>query len=469
MNPGRSAYGSAMSPRFLCCFALLVALSSRAFAQPPEPEPPTGDASGVTPAGAVSIEPAARDDAIRDRLRRVLLATDAISDLDVRVDSGVVFIDGHTTEPEFVALASDLARNTVGVVAVVNRLELAASSPWDLSPARDELRKLWRDVVAALPLVGVGLVVVTVAAVGASLVRRGLQPVLRRRVGVALLADIGARAAGILVLLLGVYLALRIGGLTRLAVTVIGGTGLVGLVVGIAFRGITENFLASLFLSLQQPFREGDLVEVAGSTGYVRKLTSRTTLLTTLDGAQVQIPNATVFGSVIRNFTSSPNRREDFVVGIGYDVAVPHAQEVVLGVLRDHSAVLDHPEPWVLVDRLAPSAVELRVYFWLDGRAHGWLKVRSSVMRLTKRALQDAAISLPDEAREVVFPDGVPLRWSEAEPVPEARAGRPEPPPPETPSTSSEGELATEAAEIEEHARTSWEPDADENLLRRER
>lgn len=118
-------------------------------------------------------------------------------------------------------------------------------------------------------------------------------------------------------MLAGLYLVLRIAGLTQLALTVVGGTGLIGLVLGIAFRDITENLLASLLLSLQQPFREGDLVEVAEVTGYVQRLTSRTTVLMTLDGNQAQVPNSTVFKSTIHNFSSNPNRRDDFIVGIG--------------------------------------------------------------------------------------------------------------------------------------------------------
>ena len=70
----------------------------------------------------------------------------------------------------------------------------------------------------------------------------------------------------------GAYLILRVSGLTQLALTVVGGTGLIGLVIGIAFRDITDNFLASIFLSLQRPFENGDLVEIAGETGYVQQL-----------------------------------------------------------------------------------------------------------------------------------------------------------------------------------------------------
>ncbi len=66
------------------------------------------------------------------------------------------------------------------------------------------------------------------------------------------------------VLLLGLFLVLRMTGLTRLAMTVLGGTGLFGLVIGIDFRDIAENFLARILLSMNNPFRYGDLIEVGG-------------------------------------------------------------------------------------------------------------------------------------------------------------------------------------------------------------
>lgn len=157
--------------------------------------------------------------------------------------------------------------------------------------------------------------------------------------------DVIARGVGGLVVICGGYLILRVSGLTQLALTVVGGTGLIGLIIGIAFRDITENFLASIFLSMQRPFETGDLVEVSGVTGYVQQLNMRTTILMTLDGNFVQIPNACVYKSNLRNFTTTPNRREDFVVGIGYDTAISEAQEIAQKVLADHPAVLNDPEP----------------------------------------------------------------------------------------------------------------------------
>ena len=84
-------------------------------------------------------------------------------------------------------------------------------------------------------------------------------------------------------------------------------------------------------------------------TGYVKQLNMRTTILATLDGNLAQIANASVYKSKLSNFTTNANRRENFIVGIGYDDAINEAQEIALHVLADHPAVLIIPEPLVLV------------------------------------------------------------------------------------------------------------------------
>ena len=415
--------------------------------------------------GKVEVQPVAGDDEIRRRITNILRVTSWFGEPDVTVQEGVVFLKGTTENDESRQWAGDLAKNTQGVVAVVNQIEVAPTTIWDFEPTFQVLNDLIRGFIRLLPLIVVAMVVIAISWIFARLTVYVLRRRLRAQSLSRLLREVLARAGGMIVMLVGLYLVLRIAGLTQLALTVVGGTGLIGLVLGIAFRDITENFLASLFLSLQQPFREGDLIEVANVTGYVQRLTSRTTVVTTLDGNQVQVPNSTVFKSTIRNFTSNPNRREDFIVGIGYDDAISFAQEIALKVLAEHPAVLNEPEPLVLVDSLGPSTVNLRVYFWLDGGQHSWAKVKSSVIRLVKRAFQDSAISLPDEAREVTFPQGIPVRMIEGEEAVEPARPVPAKPgtEPETVATRAEAGLQSEAGEIKEQARRSWSPG--ENLL----
>lgn len=451
---------------FLCCAVItFTSVAAQQIDGEDTPLPVKASDGKLEQPGKVEVKSVARDDQIRQRIANILETTTWFGEPKVTVQEGIVFLKGTTENDESKQWAGDLAKNTEGVVAVVNQIEVAPSTVWNFDPTFLVLSDLARGFLRLLPLIVVAVVVIAISWLFARftvyLLRRGL---LGRALS-HLLREVLARAGGMLVMLAGLYLVLRIAGLTQLALTLVGGTGLIGLVLGIAFREITENFLASLFLSLQQPFREGDLVEVAGVTGYVQRLTSRTTVLMTLDGNQAQVPNSTVFKSIIRNFTSNPNRREDFIVGIGYDDSIPFAQEVALKVLVDHPAVLDEPEPLVLVENLGSSTVNLRVYFWLDGGRLSWLKVKSSVIRLVKRAFQESGISLPDEAREVTFPNGVPVRMVEsqgaaepAEPVLKKPAAEPD-----TVATKAETSLQSEAGEIKEQARKSWTPG--ENLL----
>ena len=296
----------------------------------------------LAPAPAkVDVKPVARDEEIRKRLQSVLDATGWFTDPRVEVKEGVVFLNGRAETDELKKWAGDLARNTQDVVAVANRMEVLEPSVWDFSPAWSGLLVLWRDFIRSLPFFLFGLLILALSAGAGVLATRGARAFLVQRVRANLLRNVIARGIGVLVFLFGVYIILRVSGLTQLALTVVGGTGLIGLAVGIAFRDITENFLASIFLSMQRPFETGDLVEVTGVTGYVQQLNVRTTIVMTLDGNLVQIPNATVYKSNLRNFTTNANRREDFVVGIGYDDSISEAQEIARRVLADHPAVLN--------------------------------------------------------------------------------------------------------------------------------
>lgn len=435
------------------------------------PLPPETDEPSVAPE-KVAVQPLAQDEEIRQRLQSVMEATGWFNAPTVKVVDGVVFLGGNANTEEVRKWAGDLARNTQDVVAVANGIELSQPSAWDFSGAWSGLSRLSREFIRSLPFLLVALLILALSAGAGWLTARGARRFLHGRVRAKLLRGVLAGALGVIVFLAGTYVVLRISGLTQLALTIVGGTGLVGLAVGIAFRDITENFLASIFLSVQRPFETGDLVELIGVTGFVQQLNIRTTVLLTTDGNLVQVPNAAVYKGILKNFTATPNRRENFVVGIGYDDAIDEAQEIALKVLLDHPAVLKEPEPWVLADDLGKATVNLRIYFWLNGHEHSWLKVRSSVIRLVKRAFQQNNISMPDEAREVVFPQGIPVTMVDGTPQAAQSGGALEssadPRPPQSldaVSTKAEAGLSNDAGILEDQVRQAGPLDQGENLL----
>ena len=405
-------------------------------------------------AQSIAVDRKTSDPSIADRLKDIYQATGWFDTIEVDVNGGVVFLQGVVDSQAHRTWAEATAMNTVDVVAVVNRLSVRGPSVWNFAPAIESMQQLGRDIMFLLPLLIIATVIVIVAIFVARVAGGIAQHASRRRVPSPLLRQVIGNVTMTLIAIVGVYIALRVSGLTRLAVTLLGGTGLVGLALGFAFRDIAENYLASILISLNHPFRVGDLIEVDGSKGFVRKVTTRGTVLNTLEGNQIQIPNSTVFKSKILNFTATPLLRLQFNVGIGFDDPVATAQAILMETLVKHPAVNNDPPPLVLVDTLGSATVNLQCLYWIDQTRHSPLKVGSSVIRLAKDALVVGGVSMPDEAREVIFPNGVPIRKLDSHQAQSKTEQRIEStdavrPPVEAPERSAgEGDFSNEQSEV---------------------
>lgn len=413
----------------------------------------------------VKVEPTAEDADIASRLTRILQSTGWFKNPQAIVREGVVTLDGTAKTQENRGWAGDLAAKTEGVVAVINRIETEADVVSTFEFAREEFGGLAWQAAQAWPLVALAMAIIALAWVISRLVGVLARRFFATRVESPLLLAVVVKLFAIPVFLLGVYFVLQVAGLTRLALTVLGGTGIAGIVLGFAFRDIAENFLASLLLSVRNPFRKGDFIEVAGHQGIVQNLNTRSTVLLTLDGNHVQIPNSTVYKSTITNFSTNESRRTEFVIGIGYDSSTAKAQALIIDVLRNHPAVLSQPEPLVLVDELGPTAVNLKVSYWFDSSTYAPNKINSALLRISKDALLHAGIELPDPAREVVFPRGVPITRApkniETEASQRRRRGAKRDKPQDV--TASEGNLANECPDLDD---VEAIPEASENLLK---
>ena len=433
-----------------------ITLAQEQDSPPDDPSSSTAPTEPALEAPTVNVEEVVDDEDIESRLLRILNATDWFTNPTIRVDEGVAFLNGKTQTEQHRSWAATLAGKTEDVVAVVNRIEVIDPPVWNIDPAISASRDLGRSIVQSIPMLVIAVVIAVLTGLLSRVTVRVADKTVLTRVKSTLLREVARKALLVPVWLIGIYLVLRISGLTRLAMTVVGGTGVLGLVAGFAFRDIAENFLSSILISVQNPFRYGDLIEVDGQMGFVQRVNTRGTLLMTFDGNHIQIPNATIYKNTIKNYTANPNRRFDFVVGIGYDVAVSEAQQAAFDVLANHPAVLQEPEPQVLVEELGSSTVNLRVFAWVDASVHSWMKVRSSIIRLVKREFESAGYSMPDDAREIVFPEAVPVEMIESRPEPAREVeSKKSSTSEEQVSNKAEGGFGSEQSELNKQARQS--------------
>jgi small conductance mechanosensitive channel len=276
-----------------------------------------------------------------------------------------------------------------------------------------------------LPLVAAALLVwLAISALGYLIA--GIGGIWRRVAGNTFLAELIAGAIRFGFVIGGLVVAFNMLGAGALMGAVLGGAGLAGIALGFAMRDTIENYVASLMLSLRQPFRPNDHVVIDQHEGRVIRLTSRATILMTLDGNHLRIPNGTVFRAVILNYTLNPQRRFDFVLGIDADDDPTAARKLGRETLAGLPFVLADPSPEAVIDQVGDSSIVLRFFAWIDQGETSWVRARSHAITAVKTALEQAGFAMPEPIYRLRFD-------SRSSPLPleslTQRQGAEEPPP----------------------------------------
>ncbi|NOR75754.1 MAG: mechanosensitive ion channel [Draconibacterium sp.] len=147
--------------------------------------------------------------------------------------------------------------------------------------------------------------------------------------------------------------------------------GAVGFAIGMALSGTLQNFAGGVMILIFKPFKTGDFIDAQGHTGTVNEIQIFNTILKTPDNKTIIIPNGGLSTSSMTNYSAEPQRRVDFVFGIGYGDDVDKAKEVLMSLINADSRILKDPEPFVAVSELADSSVNLVVRVWAEA-ANYW-------------------------------------------------------------------------------------------------
>jgi small conductance mechanosensitive channel len=175
--------------------------------------------------------------------------------------------------------------------------------------------------------------------------------------------------------------------------------GAAGLAVGLALQGSLSNFAAGVLLLIFRPFKVGDFVEIAGTSGVIQNIQIFTTELNTPDNKKVIVPNGGVISGNIVNYSANDTRRVDLVFGIGYSDDIDAARKVIEGILKADKRVLEIPAATVAVVELADSSVNFVCRPWVN-TADYW-DVYFDLTEAVKKAFDSSGISIPFPQQDV--------------------------------------------------------------------
>ena len=343
-----------------------------------------------------------KDNDIRQRISGIFSEIDGLQAVNVSVNQGVVTLTGETPNEKKAQQAINLTNRLTDVVTVEDRINRTLDVQDNVSTVYQSLKAQTKNLVKALPLLLVGIVLFALVTwFGSWLSNR--QKMWQRLTPNPFVAELLAQTVKVIFIIFGLILALSLIGAETILGTLLGGAGVIGIAVGFAVKDTIENYIASLMLSIRQPFRARDHILINNQEGIVVRLTSRATILMTLDGNQLRIPNAEVFKATILNYTKNPERRFTFELGVDANDDPLAAIKVGIDAICQLGFALDKPKVTAVIKEVGESNIVLQFQVWVNQLEADFSKARSIAIRETKHALEDEGFTLPEPIYQLRF------------------------------------------------------------------
>ena len=199
------------------------------------------------------------------------------------------------------------------------------------------------------------------------------------------------------ILATGLFIALGILQLDKTVTSLVAGAGILTLIIGFAFQDLAANFIAGILLQLRHPFRAGHLVRTNDFYGTVEHIDLRNTIIHTLSGQIVHLPNKDVFQKPLENFSAAGVRRVDIPISVPHGHDLDQAERVALAAIETVPGREASRRVEVCYDGLGADSVIFTLRFWIPfrDREPDFLVARSDAVKRIKRAFDAAGITGP--------------------------------------------------------------------------
>lgn len=365
------------------------------------PGPPASEQGEAPAPPDIAAEPVP-DQRLEKRLNAIFSKIPEFSGVKASVGEGVARLSGKVESLSDAQEARELAQRLEGVVFVVSDIRIHPEIEMRFTPAFRKAYSAADRVVRYLPMVFFALLVVFALWLMGRIIK-GWDWLFSRMSGNRLMQYFLRQLISRLFVLVGILLGLYVLDLTAVVGAIIGAAGLIGLVIGFAFRDIAENYLAGFLLSARNLFAVGDMLEVSGFEGKVVRMSMGELILMTYEGNHVRIPNSEVFASITVNYSRNPQREVNFTVDIDTAEDLDHVREIGCAALAGMTGVIHDPASFMRVEEFGAYAMTVRFHVWVDQRAYSFRKVRSEAKRILKMALDEADIRMPPPLREITL------------------------------------------------------------------
>lgn len=139
-----------------------------------------------------------------------------------------------------------------------------------------------------------------------------------------------------------------------------------GAAIGLALQGSLSNLAGGIMLVFLKPFHIGDFIEAAGQSGVVREITIFYTILTTADNKRVMIPNGSLMGAAIVNYSAEELRRVDMTFTAAYGTDPDRVIALLREAAEADERVRRDPAPFARFTAQNDSSLGFTLRVWVE-------------------------------------------------------------------------------------------------------
>lgn len=166
-----------------------------------------------------------------------------------------------------------------------------------------------------------------------------------------------------------------------------------GVAIGLALQGALSNIAGGIMILILRPFRVGDFCEIAGKSGTVTDVGIFYTTITTGDNKVVTIPNGTVMGDNITNYSVKDTRRVDLVFNVAYGTDIEKVKSILLEEAGKHPLTLKDPAPFARLTNHAESSIDFTLRVWAENKNY-W-QVNFDLLETINKRFAAEGIEIP--------------------------------------------------------------------------
>ncbi|MGA2441968.1 MAG: mechanosensitive ion channel domain-containing protein [Tepidisphaeraceae bacterium] len=179
------------------------------------------------------------------------------------------------------------------------------------------------------------------------------------------------------ILLIGFFVAVSALGYDMTKFTILVGAFGVGL--GFGMQNIVNNFVSGLILLFERPVKVGDLIQMGDTTGVVKHIGIRASIIRTPNSAEIIIPNGNLISNQVTNWTLSNRQRGiEIKVAVGPSAKPMEVIELLKKTAAAHKRITDNPPPEAFLIDFSADAFNYELHAWTNS-AEEWVQIRSDL------------------------------------------------------------------------------------------